>query len=230
MKFKFIQLMFMLIVVLITVLIISGCSSDDGDDIVLPTRVPSLIPTLTPEAISESTEITFDNGKVRFIVTDIEFWAFADSSNHTFTVVLGEFYNNSDESACISASDIRLYLDDAAYLSSDELMARVQNELQPPRDFAGANADQCIDASDSALTFAVFDAPPNVNKAEVAFSDERIELDDNWWDYGIGGITITINEQGRSDIMLTATQIVIINLTAEAMNTQVAATATAEAN
>ncbi len=92
-------------------------------------------------------------------------------ANGVYLVMLMTIDNPSDKDQCIRASNIRLVYDDDEYPPERALMGAVQRELKPRRDYVGPLGGHCVDAGDSAPSFAAFDVPADMDTFTIRFDD-----------------------------------------------------------
>ena len=137
-------------------------------------------------AISSNTDSSPMTISVGTTDLEIERFEFLDSirgqrpENGVFVVLYATLHNNASSSTCYFARDFRLILDGQEYRPDGGLMSRLQDEIQPFRDYIGPLLGQCVDKQTNAPTFAVFDTAINVQQAIISFQDHTQEISVAW--------------------------------------------------
>lgn len=124
-------------------------------------------------AADDLATITRDDG----VTLRIESFAYQDTAgsytpaNGAYLVMLMTIDNPTDDEQCIRASNIRLLYDDEEYPPERALMGAVQREMNPRRDYVGPLAGHCVDAGESAPSFAAFDVPADMDSFAIRFDE-----------------------------------------------------------
>lgn len=92
-------------------------------------------------------------------------------ANGIYLVMLMTIDNPTNKRQCIRASNIRLVYDDDEYPPERALMAALQPDLDPYRDYVGPLGGHCVAAGKSAPSYAAFDVPADMDAFTIRFDD-----------------------------------------------------------
>lgn len=95
-------------------------------------------------------------------------------ANGIYLVMRMTIDNASAKDVCIAASDIRLQYDDEEYPPERALMAEVQSDMTPRRDYVGPFGGHCVEAGSTEPSFAAFDVPAGMDAFAIRF-DETVQ-------------------------------------------------------
>lgn len=165
-----------------------------------PVRSQELTPTPEPEPIAITAE------DMTLEIERFEIWDSAGDRNpdeDVFIILLAVLHNGKDNQECTRARSVRLYLDGEEYRPQNGVMDDVKEILEPTRDFMGAYRGHCIEAGESATTFAAFDTPEDFSEVELAFKGTRVTLAFETSDTGvISGTPVPVVVTGPDEAAL----------------------------
>jgi hypothetical protein len=100
--------------------------------------------------------------------------------NDIFVVIAGELVNRTNSLECLYGRDMALVLDGREYHPNDEVMAAVQDDITPRRDYLGNGLGHCVNRNDQEGTYVAFDVPNNADTISLSINEELYPLAIDW--------------------------------------------------